>query len=287
MTIRAAALSFALTPPGDWEGFAASVREIATRAAGRGVQLLVYPEYLSLGLELGSEPRGATFDRRVASDIPQIFTDLARRHGMWIYGGSHRTRTAAGVRNSGVLYGPRGEAFANSKVQRVPSELEPPEPVMPGDGFLVVETAVGRIAALTCYDVEFPEHARAAAVAGAEILLVPSWTETLAGFWRVRHCAHARGIEDQVYVIHSPLVGSLDAWSIDERGVGSAAVLGPCDPLISQNGVLVEGPMGSAGHLAIADLDLDLLATCRGSGAVRPLHDYLTSPKWSTSILRA
>jgi len=58
----------------------------------------------------------------------------------------------------------------------------------------------GDFGILICYDIEFPEVARVLAEAGAEILFVPSCTDGREGFCRVRYCAQARAIENQVYV---------------------------------------------------------------------------------------
>ena len=63
-------------------------------------------------------------------------------------------------------------------------------------------------ALLICYDIEFPLLSRALAEAGAEIILAPSNTETEWGYWRVRTGAVARALENQVYTVHSPVVGA-------------------------------------------------------------------------------
>ena len=60
------------------------------------------------------------------------------------------------------------------------------------DDAALFETALGKLAVLICYDSEFPLLARAAVDAGAEVLLVPSCTDSLHGYWRVRLGAQAR-----------------------------------------------------------------------------------------------
>lgn len=67
----------------------------------------------------------------------------------------------------------------------------------------VFETDFGKVAIAICYDIEFPEIARAAAHQDAQIIIVPSCTDDRQGFLRVRSSAHARAIENQVYVIQS------------------------------------------------------------------------------------
>jgi predicted amidohydrolase len=57
----------------------------------------------------------------------------------------------------------------------------------------IFDTALGKIGVTICYDVEFPEIARAAARAGAHLLPVPNCTDDRQGVLRVRYCAHAMG----------------------------------------------------------------------------------------------
>lgn len=90
-----------------------------------------------------------------------------------------------------------------------------------------------RFAVPICYDVEFPEGVRVAAVAGAELLLVPSWTDDDHGFWRVRHYAQARCVENIDYVAHAPLVGSLSEPSDFEQACGAAGILTPSATRVS------------------------------------------------------
>jgi hypothetical protein len=98
----------------------------------------------------------------------------------------------------------------------------------------------GRMAITICYDVEFPEMARAAArraprAARAELHRRP------AGFLRVRYCAHARAIENQMYVVHSCTVGSLPMVPAVSLNYGQAAILTPSDFPFSRDGILAEG----------------------------------------------
>jgi len=63
-----------------------------------------------------------------------------------------------------------------------------------------VETPVAKIGVLICYDTEFPKASRHLSDLGAEIIFVPFCTDNLQGYLRVRYCAAARVIENQVCV---------------------------------------------------------------------------------------
>src|ERR1019366_10052821 len=75
--------------------------------------------------------------------------------------------------NAAHLFTPNGRVFRQKKVHLTPTEKTLYQ-LSRGHGFYVYHTEYGRIAILVCYDVEFPEAARALAEAGAEILVVPS-----------------------------------------------------------------------------------------------------------------
>ena len=155
--------------------------------------------------------------------------------------------------------------------------------VSPRTGFKVFETDFGRVATTICYDVEFPELARVAARLGAYILLVPSCTDDRQGFLRVRYCAHARTIENQLYVIHSPLVGSLPMVPAVSLNYGQAGILTPSDFPFSRDGIMAEG-VPNQESMIIGELNLDTISESRSSGTVLPLRDsQLTAEVMSDS----
>ena len=84
--------------------------------------------------------------------------------------------------------------------------------ISPGGPLRVFETAIGNIAVAICYDCEFPLLTRALTEAGAEILLVPSCTEKISGYHRVRTGTKARALENTIAAVQSPTVGDAP-WS--------------------------------------------------------------------------
>jgi predicted amidohydrolase len=134
------------------------------------------------------------------------------------------------------------------------------------------ETDFGRIAVTICYDVEFPELARVAAREGAYILVVPSCTDDRHGFLRVRYCAHARAIENQMYVVHAPTVGSLPMVPAVSLNYGQAAILTPSDFPFARDGILAEG-VANQEMMVVGDLNLATIADSRQTGTVLPLRD--------------
>ena len=81
-----------------------------------------------------------------------------------------------------------------------------------GETLKIFDIGETKIGIAICYDIEFPLIAHAMAAAGAELILAPSCTDTLAGANRVHVGARARALEKQIYVALSPTVGEAP-WS--------------------------------------------------------------------------
>jgi predicted amidohydrolase len=123
-----------------------------------------------------------------------------------------------------------------------------------------------------CYDVEFAEVARAAARLDAQMVVVPSCTDDRQGYLRVRYCAQARAIENQIYVIVSSTVGSLPMVPAVSLNYGQAAILTPSDFAFARDGILAEG-IPNQETMVIAELNLLTIRESRSSGTVLPLRD--------------
>jgi predicted amidohydrolase len=155
--------------------------------------------------------------------------------------------------------------------------------VSPGSRLRVFETDLGRIAVTICYDVEFPELSRAAAREGAFLLVVPSCTDDRQGYLRVRYCAHARAIENQIYVVQSSTVGSLPMVPAVSLNYGQAAILTPSDFAFSRDGILAEG-VPNQESMVIGELNLRTIHESRATGTVLPLRDSSTTAEVASRL---
>lgn len=169
MTCRVACCQVPLAI-GDREANSATVRAAIERAAADGAQVVVLPELASSGyvfadraeLEALAEPRdGATVT---------AWAELAATLGVLIVGGFPE-RAGDAVYNSAAVVGPSGVLGFYRKAHLWDTEHAVFD--LGDDVPLVVDTDLGRIGVMICYDVEFPEWVRAAALAGADLLCVP------------------------------------------------------------------------------------------------------------------
>ncbi|MCX8508142.1 MAG: carbon-nitrogen hydrolase family protein, partial [Rhodobacteraceae bacterium] len=168
--------------------------------------------------------------------------------------------------NRATLYGPDGILGHQDKSIMTRFEREDWH-VVGGDSLTAFSTPLGKMGVSICYDSEFPLLARSLAEAGCEILLVPSATETLAGFTRVRVGAMARALENQMITVQAPVVG-LAPWCAGmEENTGRAAIYGPPDRGFPSEGVLAEGGLGQPGWV-YAEIDLGAVRAVRRDGGV-------------------
>lgn len=276
--IRIAAVQYYIRPITEWKEFAAQVSGVVGVAAGYHCRLTVLPEYFTTQLIALHDYRQpiAELVRLVGSYLPrflELMSGLAREHGMYIVAGTIPTVSEEDgkVYNDSYVFGPSGEYTVQGKLHMTRFEKED-WLVSSRNRLQVIETDFCRMAVAICYDVEFPELVRAAAHQGIQLLAVPSCTDDRMGFLRVRYCAHARAIENQLYVAHAPTVGSLPFVPDAASNYGNAAILTPQDYTFARDGVLAQGETNQ-GQVVVAEVDMKVIDESRTFGTVLPLND--------------
>lgn len=267
----------------NWEAYEAKLTQWVEEAAARGAKLAVFPEYGAMELASLDPPTMGDLAgsiETVSALLPRVdalHAQLAARTGMHILAASSPRKDADGrFRNAARLFAPNGKSSVQDKLVMTRFEREQWH-IAPGTSLRVFDTALGRLGVSICYDSEFPLLARACVEAGAEVLLVPSCTDTLHGYWRVRIGAQGRALEGQCYAVHSPTVGEA-AWSpaVDENR-GAAAVYGPPDRGMPEDGVLAVGVEGAA-QWVFAGVDTAKVAELRADGGVLNARHWSEQP---------
>ena len=241
--------------------------------------LLVFPEYAAMELaSLGGREVAGDLEaslHEVARHWPAVealHLRLAAETGCHILGASGPVFEGARPVNRAVLYGPQGRIGHQDKQIMTRFEREEWD-VTGAPGLRLFDTAIGRIGVLICYDSEFPLLGRHLAEAGAEILLVPSCTDTVAGFHRVRIGAMARALESQCVVVQAPTVGACDWMPALDENRGRASIYGPPDGFWPETGIIAEGAMDMPGWVT-AEVDLARVRQSRRNGAVLPFAHW-------------
>lgn len=292
MSFILALAQYPIDAPADWTAFAAKITRWVEEAAAGGAALAVFPEYGAM--ELASLDPATAGDLHaslatVADLMPRVdalHAALAARTGMHILAGSGPVRVGERYVNRARLFAPGGKVGHQDKLMMTRFEAEEwgVSPASATDSPLrLFDTALGRMAVAICYDSEFPLIARACVEAGAELLLVPSCTDTPQGYWRVRIGSQARALEGQMFVAQAPTVGEAPWSPALDVNHGAAALYGPPDGprggnwKLPADGVLAIGGMDVA-QWVFASVDLAQVAALRADGGVLPARDWARQP---------
>ncbi|MFI2351510.1 carbon-nitrogen hydrolase family protein [Streptomyces sp. NPDC019443] len=215
--------------------------EAAGRAAAAGAGLLVCPEMFLTGYAIGDDV--PLLAERADGAGARSVSEIAGRHGIAVvYGYPEREdeRSETGVPsaevprpplggaprgrifNSAQLIGPDGERLANYRKTHLFGCFEQ-KWFTPGEE-TVVQAELGgiRIGMLICYDVEFPENVRAHALAGTDLLVVP--TAQMHPFQFVAESlVPVRAFESQMYIAYVNRTGPEGEFEF----VGLSCLAGP------------------------------------------------------------
>jgi predicted amidohydrolase len=272
--VRVAAAAYPFDPPGSFGGWGAKIAHWVADAAGKKAELLVFPEYGAMELSATGRPEHATdiaVSLKVAAEqtgeADKVWTGLAQRHKVHIVAaGGPRLCEDGRMRNVSALFAPSGASALQEKMILTPWERA--WGLASGRTQRVFDTALCRLTIAICYDSEFPLLVRARAEAGAELVLVPTCTDTSTGYHRVRSACLARALECQSAVVLAPTTGDAAWCAAVDSNVGAAGVYLPADRGVSETGILAEGRVGEPGW-CMAGVDLAALRAARAEGEVR------------------
>ncbi|MBP0953250.1 carbon-nitrogen hydrolase family protein [Pseudomonas alliivorans] len=235
--------------PLDVSGNLTRLERQAQAAAAQGAQLLVCPEMFLTGYNIGAR---ACAELAQAQDGPaaQRIAEIARQYAIAILYGYPERSVEQQIYNAVQLIDSRGERSSNYRKTHLFSELDKSMFSAGEDLCPVVELNGWRLGMLICYDVEFPENTRRLALAGAELILVP--TANMAPFDFVCDVTvRARAFENHCYVVYANYCGS-------EGEIRYCGLSSVCAPDGSRPALAAQDE-----RLLIADLDRVQLAQAR------------------------
>ncbi len=222
----------------------AVAERLIARAAADGADVVVLPEN---ALMLGTNTQMR--DAALAEDSPEVarLGAAARAAGATVVLGGMKNRTGGGIRNSALVFAPDGTIAARyDKLHLFDARIggqsfEASTVEQPGDELVTIDVAGVRLGLTICYDVRFPEVARALALAGAEVLLVPSAFVQRTGEAHWHTLLRARAIENHAFVVASATVHSPDDPSADAFATyGHALAVGPWGEVLADLGEAAE-----------------------------------------------
>jgi len=275
--LRIGMVQWKMRPVSDWASFFESTAHQVRALANQGADFVVFPEYFAMPLVLlapenTDEMAQLRWLAQRANLIRDHFRALAQQYQIYLVAGSTLALQADDeLRNVCFFCHPDGKVEEYHKLHLTPWEAGYWS-VRPGQRPGVFDTRFGKVAVCICYDVEFPELTRLYALEGVRIIFVPFSTDSEQGYYRVRHCAQARAVENECFVALSGCVGNLPRVPHVEFQFGQAALLTPSDYGFPPKGTQIEAPVNQDVGL-ITEIDLSALEHVRTHGSVRNLRD--------------
>lgn len=242
---RVAAVQLASGP--NVKGNLTEAARLIEMAVAAHAQLVALPEYFAI-MGLRDQDKVKVREKPGSGPIQDFLSSTARRHGIWLVGGSVPLDCGRSdrVRNSCLVYDPSGKLVARyDKIhlfgfQMGKESYAEERTIEPGDKVVTVDTPFGRLGLSICYDLRFPELYRA--MKPVDIILVPSaFTETTGkAHWET--LIRARAIENLAYVV-APAQGG---YHVNGREThGDSMIVDPwgvvLDRLPRGSGIVVAG----------------------------------------------
>lgn len=230
---------------------AATLRALLAETPLEPDTLLVLPEMWATGFSYADTARFA--GERDA--LIEAMAELAGQYNIFLAGSlTNLSKGKAGnglPRNTLYLVGPKG-VLGQADKQHLFGHWQEDQYYQPGRGNLPIDTPMGRVGGLVCYDLRFPELARELAFAGCRLLMISAeWPLSRLSHWR--NLVRARAIENQFFVVAANCCGQTGKMLM----AGHSMVVGP------DGAVLAEG--GEEPAIVAAPLDMQMQHELRRS----------------------
>jgi 5-aminopentanamidase len=211
-------------------------------AAAAGAELLVLPECSIPGYVFESADEARPYAEPVPGPTTDAFAAVCARLGMHVVCGLLEI-DGDDLCNTAVLVGPDGLIGSYRKTHLPFLGID--RYTRPGDELVLFDTPLGRIAIEICYDLRFPELTRALALAGADIVVLPTnWP--LAAQANAELLTTARAYENRIYLLVANRVGR-------ER---TAEFCGRSQ-IVDPTGIRLAETDGTSEALLVADIDVE------------------------------
>ena len=232
--------------------------ELIARAAAKGAQLIVLQELHQTHYFCQRE-NTENFD--YAHDFERdlrLWSEVAKRFGVVLVSSLFERRAAGLYHNTAVVFERDGRIAGQYRKMHIPDDPQFYEKFYftPGDlGFEPIDTSVGRLGVLVCWDQWYPEAARAMALRGAELLIYPT---AIGWFDGDDEDEKARQLEAWVAVQRGHAVAnSLPVIAVNRVGFESAALseVSPDEILSGGNKISPVSDGGAASDKILRSVD--------------------------------
>lgn len=274
--LKVSATQFDVRPIPNPEDFWSRVENLVKQAAAEDSALILFPEYFTMPWLLSMNEQ--RFEKAldgfddVKGDFHSRFQEMAKQYQLIIVAGSVPLMMRVRRVNRSFTYLPDGRKFEQDKQHMTRFESEKWNISGGHPNIRFWEWRGAGLGTAISYDIEFPVYTKELTKKDVDIILVPACTGDAHGYWRVRHCAQARAVESQTYIIMSSLVGGNPHILNQNRVHGRGGIFTPCDVDFPEEGVAGLGALNEEGVIT-RTLDIKLLHKVREQGTVLNRRD--------------
>lgn len=213
--------------------------------ADQGASLAVLPEMVSCGFDNEALAEHAA----TTPGILKTLSAFSRQHNMAV-AGSFPERAGQDIYNTLYIADRDGKIRAGYRKLHLFRLTDEHRYFSSGSEVVTADTTLGRMGAMICYDLRFPELARTLALSEARILIVPAqWPNARAMHWQ--SLLQARAIENQVFVIGANRTGADENLTFP----GLSAIIDPWGAVLAQ--------AGDRDEIILAEVDMNRVAEAR------------------------
>jgi predicted amidohydrolase len=236
---------------GDYQGNLKRAEKMLEQAASQGVDIVGLPEFFSTGVPIqrNEEIPGPTLN---------FLCEKAKELKINIVGGTIREKRNDSTYNTSCFIDRGGKILG--KYSKIHLWVPEQSYVTPGKHWAVVDSDVGKVGLIICWDLWYPEACRVLVLKGAEIIFCPAWVEDWGGEKGVPgdrgNLGRVRSGENQIFLVD---IVSCGITEVREKGkmrlAGHSRIFGPGERMMAQ----VYAEAGYEPELVWAELNPDLI----------------------------
>jgi predicted amidohydrolase/ribosomal protein S18 acetylase RimI-like enzyme len=276
--VRICVIQYMMKKIDSFEEFATQCEHYVDVAADYKSDFAVFPENLTMQLLSYLEERSPSLAIRklttFTTNYVELFSELAVKYNVNIIGGSHFVENNNRIYSVAHLFRRDGTIEQQYKLHISPNERRW-WGINGGTKLEVFDTDCGKISIQLSGDIEYPEISRIVAEEGAQIIFVPFCAEDRQTFLRVKYCAQARAIENQVFIVTAGTVGNLTHVDNVDIQYAQSGIYTPADFAFSRDGIAGECSENTE-SVIMAEVDMETLQRFRKSDHVLTFRDRRT-----------
>jgi len=276
--VRICVVQYMMKKIDSFEEFANQCEHYVDVASDYKSDFAVFPENFTMQLLSFLDERSPSLAVRklttYTTNYVELFSELAVKYNVNIVGGSHFVENNNRIYNVAHLFRRDGSIEQQYKLHISPNERKW-WGINGGSSLGVFDTDCGKISIQLSSDIEYPELSRIVAEEGAQIIFVPFCAEDRQTFLRVKYCAQARAIENQVFIVTAGTVGNLTHVDNIDVQYAQSGIYTPVDFSFSRDGIAGECSENTE-TVIMAEVDMETLERYRKSNDALSFKDRRT-----------